>query len=200
MSQPLTVGQKMNPVEIPDFLIREIINGVPYYYKGYREVLTHQKSLEDIMGSSGLQSYVIAKLVEFLILNIDRKLYQVLYSELGLHISSNNNLSSDISIYEKSDLKNKLNEKYLKIPPKIAIEVDAKIEVSEQSAYEYINLKTQKLLDFGVEKVIWVFTSSKKVLVATPNKDWLTKDWKREVSILESTFSIEELIGEEDLI
>ncbi len=200
MAQPLTIGQKSDTVKIPDFLIREIINGIPYYYKGYREVLHHQKTLEDIMGSSGLQSYVIAKLVEFLILNIDRKSYQILYSELGLHISSNNNLSSDISIYRKVDLKKKLNNKYLEIPPKIAIEVDTKIEVSEQSAYEYINLKTQKLLDFGVEQVIWVFTESKKILVAKSGEDWLTKDWNKQIQILEKTLSIQELLIEEDLL
>lgn len=200
MARPLEIGQKSDIIEIPSFLIRETINDIPFYYKGFREVLNKQKTLEDIMGSSGLQSYVIAKLVEFLIINTDKKLYQILYSELGLHVSLKSNLSSDISIYKKADLKNRLNEKYLTIPPKVAIEVDTKIEASDLSAYEYINLKTQKLLDFGTKQVVWVFTSSKKVLIAEPKKDWLTKDWNKKIKILGIELSVEELLEAEGLL
>ena len=41
------------------------------------------------------------------------------------------------------------------------------------------------MLNFGVERVIWILTNSKKVLVATPNNDWLTMDWDKDIEILE---------------
>ncbi len=68
------------------------------------------------------------------------------------------------------------------------------------SEYDYIHLKTQNLLDFGVEQVIWVFTTSKKVLIAEPGQDWLIKDWGKKIDVLGLEFSVEKLLKEEDLI
>lgn len=200
MEQPLFSGQKTDIVEIPEYLVRETIDGIPFYYQGYEAVLHSQKKLEDIMGSSGLQSYIIATIVEFLNDHLNRETYKVLYNELGLHISHNTNLSSDISIFEKVQLRNKLNEKYLEISPKVAFEVDTKVESINPAAYEYVNLKTQKLIDFGTEQVIWIFTSSKKVLLAQPNEDWLTKNWDSKISVLDIEFSIGELLEQENLL
>ncbi|MFD2570069.1 hypothetical protein ACFSUS_05445 [Spirosoma soli] len=43
--------------------------------------------------------------------------------------------------------------------------------------FNYANRKTKKLLDFGSDKVIWVFTSSQQPMVAKRNADaWLTMD------------------------
>lgn len=193
-------SQKTDIVEIPEYLVKEMIDGIPFYYQGYEAVLHSHKKLEDIMGSSGLQSYIIATIVEFLNDHLNREVYKVLYNELGLHISHNTNLSSDISVFEKAHLRNKLNEKYLEIAPRVAFEVDTKVESINPAAYEYVNLKTQKLLDFGTEQVIWIFTSSKKVLLARPTEDWLTKNWDSEISVLDIKFSIGRLLKEEGLI
>jgi len=34
---------------IPSYLIRDVINGKPYYYKGYKEVLAKKKTIQDII-------------------------------------------------------------------------------------------------------------------------------------------------------
>jgi hypothetical protein len=39
------------------------------------------------------------------------------------------------------------------------------------------------LLAWGVEEVIWVLTTSKKVIVAEQGKDWLLIDWSKEIEI-----------------
>ena len=44
------------------------------------------------------------------------------------------------------------------------------------------------MLDFGTEKVIWIFTQSEKIMIAEPNKDWRTFDWDRDVEVLEGAF------------
>lgn len=42
---------------IPDYLVYEVLDGQPLYYKGYQEVLAGRQKLEDIMGSSVLQFF-----------------------------------------------------------------------------------------------------------------------------------------------
>lgn len=48
---------------IPTSLIREIIDGKPYYYKGYREVLAGNINEEGVMGCSTLQAFIVTYLV-----------------------------------------------------------------------------------------------------------------------------------------
>lgn len=200
MVNTLKVEQKTDNISIPNYLVYEVIDGMPIYYKGYKAVVQQLKKLEDIMGSSGLQSYIISVIVEHLLFNIDRKRYKILYSELGLHLEFKNNLSADIAVYEKNQLKRKLTKKYIHFAPKIAIEVDTKVEFDQLSSGDYINIKTQKLLDFGVDKVVWIFTESQKVLVATNEKDWLIKPWGKDIEILGCIFSIATLLKEEDIL
>ncbi|MDX2069856.1 MAG: hypothetical protein SFV55_15615 [Haliscomenobacter sp.] len=45
---------------IPAALIYEIMDGKPVYYKGYREVLNNEKTLEEVMGASTLQGFIVA--------------------------------------------------------------------------------------------------------------------------------------------
>jgi len=39
---------------IPPSLIKETIDGIPFYYAGYRSVLNKTRKLEEIMPDSGL--------------------------------------------------------------------------------------------------------------------------------------------------
>jgi len=61
--------------------------------------------------------------------------------------------------------------------------------------YSYYNEKTEQLLDFGVEKVIWIFTDSKKTLIATQKKEWALVDWSKNIKIIDGLeINIEEVI------
>ena len=53
------------------------------------------------------------------------------------------------------------------------------------SDFDYLHTKTQKMLDFGVEKVIWILTNSRKVIVATPKTAWLTMGWHNDIEIID---------------
>ena len=59
-----------------------------------------------------------------------------------------------------------------------------KAEYEDLTELRYIYKKTQKLLNFGVEKVIWIITSVGKVTVSTQEKNWEIMDWKRDVEIM----------------
>ena len=173
--------------EIPAALIYEIMDGKPIYYKGYREVLNNEKTLEEVMGASTLQGFIVAYILKTLYRNLDDSLYNILTNEQGLHLNRKNNLSADIAIYEKKKLSAAQADKhYATLPPKIQIEVDINADMEEElSETSYIQQKTDKLLAFGVEKVIWVLSDSKKVIVATPHDNWQMIDWHKEIEVVD---------------
>lgn len=172
--------------KIPSALIYEIMDGKPIYYKGYREVLKNEKTIEEVMGSSSLQGFIVTYILKILFKNLDDERYNVLTNEQGLHLNRKNNLSADIAIYEKTKFSVAQADKhYATIPPKIQIEVDINADTEGGFVETYINKKTDKLFEFGVEKVIWVLSESKKVIVATPNANWEIIDWHKEIEIID---------------
>ncbi len=174
---------------IPESLIYEIIDGKPFYYKGYKDVLSNKKTAEEIIGSSGLQSYIIFYLLKLLYAKLNDDKYVFLTNEIRSHLDINNNLSGDIYIYETTQLPaEEINVHYVNVPPKIAIEIDIRVDLSDEKDFGYVFTKTHKLLDFGAEKVYWIFTKHQKVIIATKDQDWLTKDWNQEIELLEDTF------------
>ena len=172
--------------EIPEYLIKEEIDGKAFYYRGYKSVLNKEKQLEEIMGSSTLQAYLVELILYFLFQNLDRKQYRTFTNEIGGHIEKGSNLSYDIAVFEKTVLtKERINEFYADVPPKVVFEVDVKIDLDAESGIDYINAKTEKLLDFGVELIVWVFSKQEKLLVARPSTEWRMISWNTEIELIE---------------
>ncbi len=159
--------------KIPENLIYEMVNGIPVYYEGYQEYLSGNKKLEELMGSSLLQSLIISRLM-YLLQRAFGDRYEILSNEIGIQFGKNSWRAADIAIIKTSILENiKSKEKYLTIPPEIVIEIDTKAELKEiKNPLSYYHEKTDELLNFGVKKVIWIFTETEKVMVAQKNKKW----------------------------
>jgi hypothetical protein len=170
--------------KIPDYLVWEVLDGQPLYRRGYKEVLRKQKTIDEIMGTSSYQSIILQYLTKLLSRELDEDKYDFMPNEIGANLRRKDNVSHDIAIYPLLS-PDKITKKYTNYPAKVVIEVDIDIDPSVMKDVEYLNKKTQKLLDFGVEKVIWVLTNIKKVMVATPDSDWLMVDWKSDIEILE---------------
>lgn len=170
---------------IPKSLIYEMVDGKPIYYKGYRDFLLGNNKSGEPMGSSLLQSMIITRLVILLHQHLEAK-YYILTNELGLQFSKGNWRAADIAIYEKSQIDvNKITNKYTNIAPRIVIEIDTKAEIEEvKDTFTYYNRKTDQLLDFGVEKVIWIFTDTEKVMIATKDQNWTLLNWNKEIEII----------------
>lgn len=151
MEKVLDTPQKKSG-KIPREFVYEEIDDVPLYYRGYKEAIAQNLSVESIMGSGELQSRLTAAILKFLFRNLDESLYEVITGEAGLHLKKNTNLSADIAIYDKKILrKRKPQNIYFDIAPLVNIEVDTKAELSDYSSgHDYPHIKTQKLLDFGV--------------------------------------------------
>lgn len=170
---------------IPKSLIYEMVDGKPIYYKGYRDFLLGNNKSGEPMGSRLLQSMIITRLVILLHQHLEAK-YYILTNELGLQFSKGNWRAADIAIYEKSQIDvNKITNKYTNIAPRIVIEIDTKAEIEEvKDTFTYYNRKTDQLLEFGVEKVIWIFTDTEKVMIATKDQNWTLLNWNKEIEII----------------
>jgi hypothetical protein len=205
----MLIADKVQPIitrprkakAIPQALIYEIIDGQELYYKGYKDVLSKKKKIEDIMGSSTLQGYIIFYLLKICYRFLDENKYIFLTNESGIHLEKSNNLSSDISIFDKSILTpNQVNENYAEVAPKVVIEVDIKIHLSMEDDFAYINTKTKKLLEFGVEKVIWILSKPKSIVIATKDEDWIIRDWNKDSELLDGQiFNIGEYLKKEGI-
>jgi Uma2 family endonuclease len=200
----LVIEKKRKPKiqKIPPHLIYEEMNGKPLYYKGYKAVLSGKKNLSEIMGCSSLQSVLVYVLGLFIGNNLNRKKYQVASNEAGLHLGLNENLASDIAIFEKDKIV--LDDKFFTVPPKVVIEVDIKIDLAEtewNNEIEYLLDKSQKLLDFGVERIIWITTKAQKVFVITPESKWYVVNYQEDIPVLDDcVLNIARLLEEEGIL
>ena len=176
--------------KIPDDLIWEVLDGKPLYRRGYMDVVRKLKTRDEIMGTSSYQSLITTYLTKILARQLDDDLYDFLISEPGVHLKYKDNVSNDIAIFNRLSA-NQITKKYADYAPKIVIEIDIDIDPTCMDDLEYLDKKTKKMLAFGVEKVIWILTNNREVIVATPNVAWLTLNWNNTVEIIEGiTFNI----------
>lgn len=198
---PETAIPEPAQTSIPSYLIYETLNGKPLYRKGYRDVLANRKTPGEIMGCSDLQAIIVSTLYGYLYHNTDRKKYWVVTNEPGLHIRLGDNLSNDIAFYAKDTVT--VKGKFFAVAPKVVVEVNIKIDFDplSGSGLDYVYEKTQAMLDFGTERVIWVTTHSRKVLVATKGENWITQDWGTTIPVIDTmTLNINQLLIEEGVI
>lgn len=183
----------------PDFLIKDTLDGEAVYHKQYQAVLRHEKTPDDIMGSSSLQSLILWYLSRIVLKPLDDRQYYVFTGEPGLHIETNNNFSGDLMIYERGQV-SLFDNHYFDTPPLVNVEIDVEIDNGSVSDYEYMQRKTRHLLRFGVQRVIWVLSFSKQVIVAEPGQDWLVIDWHKDIELFNGlTFNIPGYFADEGL-
>lgn len=195
MVKPVEEKIKTKTRKIPEKYIREIVNGKPYYYKGYKSVLNGSKQIEEIMGSSSLQSIIVSILDFFIKSNIDRKVFWTATNEAGLHLGHKNNLSTDLGIFLKEKVI--LNDKYFEVAPEVAIEVDVKIDTED---LDYVFSKSEEMMNFGTQRVLWVITKHKKIMVFSKNSPTQVFDWNNDITVMEGiTLNLQQLLNDEEV-
>ncbi len=182
----------------------ETIDGVRFYYRGFRQAIKNNKTSEHIMADSYLQSIIKNLIGDFLKVKLDKKKWQVLAGETGSHINVKNNLGLDIVVFDKiAAFKQPDFCKFSSIPPVLVIEIDVNVELPDPNSdlfQEYVVPKINRLFVFGTEKVVWVFTKSKKVLSATPDRPWQFFNIDEDVPIMEKAkMNVRKLMDEEGI-
>lgn len=165
-------------MDVPSALVYEILENKPIYYKGYESVLNKSKKVEDIVGSSSLQAEIISCLLKLFFIYLEENEYRIYTNKIGLYIDKGNNLSGDICIFKNAAMTaDKIDNHYINIPAELQIEIDIKGDIADAKQQKYMTDKTNKLLQFGTKKIIWILTDSYQVMIAEPDKDWLIFDW-----------------------
>lgn len=165
------------------------------------DVIKGKKKPEEIMGSSSLQSILVYAIGLFIGNHINRKKYFIASNVAGLHLGNGDILANDIAIYEKENTI--LNDKYFTNAPKIVVEVDIKIDLNETAwtnEWDYVIEKSNKMLQFGVDKVIWITTKSKKIFVSSKTERWYMIDFNEDIPLLDDcVLNLANLLNEEDI-
>ena len=180
--------------ELKELLTYEVVNGRRIYYKGYKDALKGIVDVEAVMGASAFHSRLLTKIVAFISNHISKN-YEILSGELGYRVKRGwRNL--DIAIFEYEKIKGKLeSDEYIDVAPIVVIEINIRAEIDDEM--EYISNKVNDLINSGVEKVIWIFTKPRVILVAEKNKDWVIKNWNEDIEVIEGLkLNLERLLRE----
>ncbi len=175
-------------------------SGKVIYYRGYKKVLKGELPPEAVMGSSDLHAILVFLISFFLGNKLDLEKYIIGTGELGFFTGETSYRLLDIAVFEQEKLK--LSGKYTKIPPKLVIEIDTKADLEDYGLVEaYAYEKTQELLDSGVEKVVWIFTKPKKVLIAEKGKKWIVQDVEEDIPLIEGVvLNLKELAKKSEIL
>ncbi|GGH37273.1 hypothetical protein GCM10007423_30190 [Dyadobacter endophyticus] len=187
---------------IPASLIFEELDGRPLYRKGYKEVLANNLSPEEIMGCSFIQALIARILSSYFAEILRGKPYLVTSNEGGLHVSLGNNLTNDVAVFDRAMIKDIFSKKYADVPPKVAIGVDIKIEADQfPDPKDYISRKSEKMIEFGTESVIWVLTDNRKIMVMDRSREWFVCEWDETVPLFDQyQFCLNDLLKKEGVI
>jgi len=193
---------KKSKRKVPSYLIKEWVYDTPVYYKGYREVMQKSKTPEEIMADGTLQAAIKFWLSLLLGNQLNLSKYWIFSGEVGSHIAPRKNASHDLVIIEKRLLPpGKVSNRFADVPARVVIEIDTAVEYGDGNPVEqFVQQKTQQTLDFGTEKVIWIFTATQKVMVATRDADWTISDWSKTIEVLDGvSFNVADFIAKEGI-
>jgi hypothetical protein len=179
--------------KVPSALVYEVAQGKPIYYRGYREVINGNLTLEAIMADSSLQAWLKTQISFLLLSQLSGKNYEVLAGELGLLLGGGDYRGADISIYRSENFV--LDNHYSSLPPEAIVEIDTQIDPQEENELDYVQEKLDDYLRFGVKQVVWVFTRTRKVMIAVPDSPWLMVGWNSDIRMLEGIcFNLEKML------
>ena len=188
-------AKKEKTSKIPDCLIYEIVKGRPVYYKGYKDVLNGTKTLEELKMESILQSWLKARITMILGAAMLEKGFEMTTGELGLNLPEQNKRGADISFFRSEELE--LKESFSDLSPEIIIEIDVKADTGKHSEMEYVLEKIEDYQDFGVQKIIWIFTKTQNIIIADSSRPRITENWDKDVEVVESiSFNLNKILGE----
>ncbi|MEM1121460.1 MAG: Uma2 family endonuclease [Bacteroidota bacterium] len=193
MSVAVAERQAGKEVLIPEALIYEVVKGQPIYYKGYKDVLNGTKTIEEIKMESKLQSWLKAQITGILFGLLLNKPFELFTGELGLNLPESTKRGADLAVYKSEEIE--INEFFANLPPEIIIEIDVSIDTEKQTEMDYVNEKITDYLNFGVKKVIWIFTKTQKTFIANGTFPWLIYGWDTDIELVEGiSFNLEEIM------
>jgi hypothetical protein len=191
----MTLSSGAKTQEIPSYLIYEMDDGRPIYYKGYREVLETNGGADSVSCQNNLQAWIKSE-ISFTIKSSLVREYILTTGNLGLQIARETIRVADIAIFTKENFV--LSNHYSSKAPEIAIEIDTKADLDSPGAsIDYFDRKNRQLLEFGVKKIIWIFTEVHSIKVLVPGEDVQHFEWEEDITVMEGVqFNLQKIMDQ----
>ncbi len=160
-------------LDIPARLVKEVINGKKYYYKGYRRVLRGENGSEATTGWE-VRTTLATVLAFYLGSQLNRKTHTMAIGRPGICLNPENLFVTNIAIYRKADLApDRDRTKYFSVAPFVAVEVDVRIEAEDEGSddFSYMFEKSSRLIESGTAMVVWVLSRIQSLVVFAPGTD-----------------------------
>lgn len=168
-------------------LIYEILDGQPIYCNS---PIGEGRTSEE-QTAKRLETFLIAVISRYLNLHLDFRRYFIGTNVRDIEASPNDRLAASLVVYEKKEEQ---------LVPLIAIETDNCAKPTEFLSMDaYIATKTKKLLDIGVQQVIWIKLNDKLLAIfnASMRGRMNIASWNEGVELLGGFyFSIQQLLDE----
>ena len=178
--------EAITEVEVPEVFIAEYLDGIPMYYKGYKKIINNPSQIEEIMGGGGIHSLFLMHFGFLLNKILDDNKYCIIGGETGLRAEKKNLFSLNVAVYYRESLSAQpLEYEFQKLSPVIVVEVDTSVENDAVTEDEYIFKKTQRLIDFGTQRVVWFFSRTKKIMMAQPDTAWQIHNWDVDIELID---------------
>ena len=191
--------------KVPDYLVKDEIDGIRFYYKDYKYVMRSKDEAKEVHGSTAIQSFIASYFAALFFDNQLNEIYHFFTGKSRNRIDKNTILEFDIAFYDKNTILNivKNNLPIENIAPNIVVEFDSQISLDGtefEDTTTYYFTKTKKLIAYGTQKVIWVFTASQKILVAE-GKDWHIYDFDKTIQLIDNVeFNIADFLQKEQIV
>jgi Uma2 family endonuclease len=186
MTTSIANTEETTEVEVPEVFIAEYLDGIPMYYKGYKKIINNPSQIEEIMGAGAIHSILLSYFIKLLALKLEESKYWLMTGETGFKPEKKNQFNLDLAIYKKENLlPGAIGYEYVNVAPELVVEIDTSVENDNVTKDEYIFGKTQRLLQFGTGKVVWVFSKTKLVMIALPSTPWQVHPWSTDLELLD---------------
>lgn len=201
MTTSMANTEDTTQVEVPEVFIAEYLDGIPMYYKGYKKIINNPSQIEEIGGAGAIHSILLSYFIKLLAIKLDESKYWLMTGETGFKPEKKNHFNLDVAIYKKENLlPDAIGYEYINVAPELVIEIDTSVENDNVTKDEYIFGKTQRFLQFGTGKVVWVFSKTKLVMIAQPRIPWQVHPWSTHLELLDDVrFNIDAYCQENKL-
>ena len=163
-------------------LTYELVNGQAVLYRGHQAARRGQKSLKELYASSPQQRRILSDLCFDLHQDFGQEYFILSSPQLRLEIDDNNWRAIEVAIVRKNTRKT-MDSAVLSQAPEYVFLIDTKASLLDlRHPFSYYHQKASDLLDFGVQKVVWLFSQKQQLMVAsTSRKRWPLQDWDQPV-------------------
>ena len=173
---------------IPGYMLYEMYEKKIVRYAGYQDVIEGLRLSGELEKRNDIQSMIYDRLTAFLNTRLSKSFDMVLARVIEINLGNCTVCVVDLAIGEEVEVfRAKKPYAQLDTLPKYVIDIDIKASEDDiEDPITYCHDKIDRLLAHGIEYVIWIFSTSKKIIIAQKGKNWEIIGWDQSFAHIEN--------------